>query len=307
MPAHASRTPVDRVFLTHRHWWILHALAIGVGASLAVHLVMGLLNFRVPEITLKRQQDRGLEIVLVNAKHAEAPKNPQVLAQANLNGGGTVDEKVRTTSPLPPERADKSGDALIEATRRQHRLETLQRQLMTQAKSQAQVASNPTTAEASPTEPTPTAEIAPLKGLDARELTRAMDRQQAIVDRALQAYAQRPRKTFIGANAREYPFAQYIEEWRTRIQRVGTLNYPANRAGRLYGSLMMSVEIKSDGTVLSSSITRSSGKKDLDTQALRIIQLASPFAPFPPAMRRDTDVLVITRTWTFARDTVAAE
>jgi periplasmic protein TonB len=307
MPARNTAPPAARALPPLRHWWVLHALAIGVAISLVIHTVMALLHFRVPEITLKRQQDRGLEIVLVNAKHAEAPKDPQALAQANLNGGGTVDQKVRTTSPLPPERTDKAGDALVEARQRQHQLEALQRQLMTRADSQTKVASSPTTSEAPAPDPAPDQAPAPLKGLDPRELARAIARQEAIVDRAQQAYAQRPRKTFIGARTQEYRFAQYIEEWRTKIQRIGTLNYPANRAGRLYGNLLVSVEIKSDGTVQSASVVRSSGKKDLDDAALRIIQLASPFAPFPPDIRKDTDILVINRTWSFARDTLATE
>jgi len=40
----------------------------------------------------------------------------------------------------------------------------------------------------------------------------------------------------------------------------------------------------------------------LDDAAVRIVQLAGPFAPLPPEIRARTDVLHITRTWVF-RDT----
>lgn len=46
-------------------------------------------------------------------------------------------------------------------------------------------------------------------------------------------------------------------------------------------------------------LNRSSGQPVLDQAALRIVNLAAPYAPFPENIRRDTDVLEITRTWTF--------
>ena len=32
-----------------------------------------------------------------------------------------------------------------------------------------------------------------------------------------------------------------------------------------------------------------------------IVELAAPYAPFPPDIRSDTDILYITRTWSFTR------
>ena len=48
-------------------------------------------------------------------------------------------------------------------------------------------------------------------------------------------------------------------------------------------------------------INRSSGIKILDEAALRIVGLAAPYAPFPPDIAKDTDILSITRTWMFTR------
>jgi protein TonB len=46
----------------------------------------------------------------------------------------------------------------------------------------------------------------------------------------------------------------------------------------------------------------------LDQAAIRIVRLASPFARFPDNIRVDTDILHITRTWTFTRsDQVVSE
>ena len=42
-----------------------------------------------------------------------------------------------------------------------------------------------------------------------------------------------------------------------------------------------------------------SGHKILDDAAVRIVRLAAPFAPFPPEILKEVDVLDITRTWQF--------
>ena len=34
---------------------------------------------------------------------------------------------------------------------------------------------------------------------------------------------------------------------------------------------------------------------------VRIVNMSGPFAAFPPDIRKDTDILHITRTWTFAK------
>jgi len=115
-------------------------------------------------------------------------------------------------------------------------------------------------------------------------------------------YQKRPKRRFVGARAQEYRFARYVEDWRLKIERVGNLNYPeAARELKLYGSLLITVSIRSDGSVESVEINRSSGQKVLDAAALRIVEMSAPFAPLPPDIRRDTDILHITRTWTFTK------
>lgn len=94
----------------------------------------------------------------------------------------------------------------------------------------------------------------------------------------------------------------YFEAWRRKVERVGNLNYPdAARDRSLYGSLRLLVAIAPDGALNDVRVLESSGHRILDDAALRIVRLAAPFAPFPPEMRRNTDVLEIVRTWQFRK------
>ncbi len=268
--------------------------------SALLHLVLLAVSIKAPEKKPNPYRDRGLEVVLVNAKHAHAPRDPQVLAQANLDGGGNTAQKAIATTPLPPQDQTREGETLFDAKHRVEQLETQQRQLLTQSKTlhAAHVASAKPEEAAEKPQPT---------GLDLVDSARAMARQEAVVDKALREYAERPRKMFVSPRAAEYRFAQYVEDWRQKVERVGTLNFPKDKnSGRLYGSVGVYIEIYQDGSLyLPPEIRQSSGKPELDRAALRIVQLASPFAPFPADIRKDAQVLQIYRRWNFEQgDTV---
>ena len=94
----------------------------------------------------------------------------------------------------------------------------------------------------------------------------------------------------------------YLESWRRKVERIGKLNYPEQaRERKLYGSLRLLVAIEPDGSLRDVRVIDSSGHKVLDEAAVRIVRLAAPYAPFPPGMRKQTDVLEIVRTWQFKK------
>lgn len=129
-----------------------------------------------------------------------------------------------------------------------------------------------------------------------------LSRLEAQIERDYNAYQSRPKRRFLGMHTNEDRFARYVEEWRAKVEHIGNLYYPFEaRHKKLYGSLRLTVHIKADGSLEKIDIDRSSGSKILDDAALDILQQAAPFAPFPEEIRRDTDVLVISRTWTFTR------
>ena len=271
-------------------------LGAALGLSLALHVALLSVHFRFPEGVRWKKESAPLEVVLVNAKTKERPAKADVLAQANLDRGGTVEEKRRARTPLPVTEPRSPGKDLADAQRRQRSLEAQQQELLAQAR-----AAQSAVPVAPPREQGVEEPGSQPSGRDLADLTLAAMRLQAQIDRQIEQYQKRPRKQFIGANAAEYRFAQYEEDWRVKIERVGTLNYPAEARGKLYGNLRLTVTIRPDGSVESIELDRSSGLKVLDAAAFKIVRMATPFAAFPPDIHRDTDLLVITRTWFFGQ------
>jgi protein TonB len=287
-------------FLLER-FGLVATMQVAIVGSLAFHLflIVGL-GFRLPSIPKWDAPHNVMDVVLVNAKSAAKPEKADALAQANLDGGGNTDKKLRARSPFPTVDERDPSRELKAAESRMKRLEEEAKQLMTQMKSKAQVAS---------VEVTPQSASKDAEARDLMEKSLEIARLEAQIRRDYQAYQERPKRKFVGARASEYRFARYVDNWRLKIERVGNLNYPQEaKARKLYGSLQLTVAIKADGEVESVEVNRSSGHKVLDQAAIRIVRLASPFERFPDNIRADTDILHITRTWTFTRsDQVLAD
>ena len=267
-------------------------LTLALGASLLLHAALLAVRFTPPDF-IDKARERAMDVILVNSKSKNRPDKAQAKAQTNLDGGGNTEEDLRAKTPLPPSPNTREGTDLVEAQRRVAELEAQQQQMMTRMGSDRVVAADRTR-----NNPTPApAEIR--SGADLASSALAIARIEGQISRQLEEYNQRPRKKFIGARVEEYRFAQYVEDWRQKIERIGNLNYPDAAKGRLYGSLVLTVIIKSNGDLDRVEVNRSSGQRLLDDAARRIVQMSAPFAAFPEAIRRDTDVLEITRTWTF--------
>lgn len=270
-------------------------LATAIGLSVAIHIVLLLVHFQ--PIILKNWNDKGppIEVALVNAKTLAKPTKADVLAQHNLDGGGNTDENRRAKTPLPVLPKNSPDQQVAVATQKVEALEQQAKEMLTQLRSipVAPPTQQPTDAREKPELPT-SSELMQ-KTLEAMRL-------EAQIAKEMDAYQKRPKRRFIGARAEEYRFARYVEDWRTKIERIGNLNYPeAARQQKLYGSLLITVSIRSDGTLENVEINRTSGNRILDAAAVRIVEMSGPFAPFPPDIKRDTDILHITRTWTFTK------
>ncbi len=277
-------------------------MQVALVASVAFHALMVIgIGMRALGAPKWDAPHNTMDVVLVNSKSASKPLKADALAQANLDGGGNTDQKLRAASPFPGMDAREPAPELRATESRRKQLEEQAKELMTQLKAKAAVA--PPELEVQGTAKPDT------EARDLVDKSLEIERLEAQIRRERQAYQERPKRVFIGARATEYRFAHYVENWRMRIERIGSLNYPEEaRARRIYGSLQLTVAIKADGEVESVEINRSSGYRFLDQAAIRIVRLAAPFDRFPSNIRGDTDILHITRTWTFTRtDQVLAE
>jgi periplasmic protein TonB len=268
------------------------------GISLLVHafVIFGL-TFTVPDLRELQNMVPPLEVVLVNTKSQTKPSKADALAQHNLDGGGNTDSRQRAGSPLPVVNQNTQTTELQQAKKRVAELEQEARRLLARAGvSQVDIAP----AKPAP-EPTPEKGLA-VDGTELMQRSLAIARLEAQISKDWNAYQERPRRKFVGARTQEYRYARYIEDWRQKIERVGELNYPqAARDQRIYGSLRATVSIRADGSLERIVINQSSGNKVLDDATVQIVKLAAPYAALPPDIAGETDILHITRTWTFTR------
>ena len=276
-------TPVganDRLGLTLFFAVVLHALFI--------------LGVRFDIITLPLENPfPAMEITLVTSRAEQAPDQADFLAQANQRGGGNTDEITRPVTPPPAaEIAQQETAATPPIT--PDRPQT-KNKLTAQAPSPHKTEAHQEEKQEAPADAPSAADLV------ARSLQIAS--LSAEINESREAYAKRPRQAFISAATREYKYASYMEAWRRKVEQIGNLNYPGEaRRNNLSGSLILDVALNPDGKVTSIALRRSSGHKVLDDAAIAIVKLAAPYAPFPDNIRKDTDVLHITRTWQFLRE-----
>jgi protein TonB len=270
-------------------------LAAAIFGSIFLHAIVLALRFAPLDLSKFDRNMPPLEVALVNAKSLSKPTKADILAQANLDGGGNTDANRRAKTPLPALPKDNATTQLAVATQKVETLEKQSQEMMTQLRSAATLA---------PPQPTPNA--APDKtelptSTEMMQRTLEAMRLEAQIAKDMDAYQKRPKRRFVGARAEEYRFARYVEDWRLKVESIGNRNYPeAARAQKLYGSLLLTVGIRANGSVETVVVDRTSGQKILDLAAVRIVEMGGPYAPFPPNISRDTDILYITRTWSFA-------
>jgi len=270
-------------------------LSVALGFSLVFHSVLLLITFSYPEI-FDKKVPAPIEVVLVNSKSASRPIKADALAQANLDGGGNTEAALRAKTNLPA-LPDMPTDAEVSlAAKRVQELETEAQHMLAQLKT----GTAPINAKTLPIQQSTPNSTPELTDLPSNNLTIA--RLEAQIAREWQAYQELPRRKFIGSRTWSAVEAQYLDGWRQRIERVGTANFPleAKRRG-VFGTVMVTVAIRADGSVYKVEIDRSSGSAILDASVEKIVLLSGPFKPFPAGLRKEADILYITRNWAFTR------
>jgi protein TonB len=261
---------------------VLHAL-----------LILGL-TFEFPPVEAPATQPSLDVILLPTPKKQPPPEEADFMAQQSQEGG-----------------TDKAGHARPKAVPSQPALKKSQKATKERIRSGSKAPQPKQTPRVVSTKtrarPVPIVKPSPVKARQKPDMTQLLSstrqeiaRLTAELDRNSEYASQRPRHKSINASTREYRYSAYLEAWRKKVERVGNLNYPDEaKRKKLYGDLLLHVSLRADGSVQQIRIVRSSGHKILDDAAMRIVRLASPFAPFPTEIRKEVDILDITRTWQF--------
>ncbi len=269
-------------------------LPITLAVSVVLHAVLLLITFAPPKFNPAAFAPQ-LDVVLVNSKSASRPVKADAQAQANLDGGGNTeaDRRARTNLPKVPN-MEPAQQVQLAASRVRQLEQEAQRLLQLSQSSAANAPAN---------HPAP-AQQPPEKVEDpALQQQRLMIQQlEAQIAKEWSEYQKIPRRKFIGARTEGVVYAEYVDKWRQRVEKVGTQYFPEDaRRNKTYGSLLVTVHIKADGSVEKIDIDRSSGHRVLDAAARRAIELAGPFPPLPAAVRKDYDILSISRTFNYTR------
>ena len=236
----------------------------------------------------------GLEVILVNEQAPSVASNPdaQYLSQRSQKGSGNTLKRERALLPksslMPVERSGiPSGDGLAAL---QSGTDVGDDELIaTHRPSQKILYFASPTAASVPSQLPLLLEKRPDLGMtpndDGVELRMRGEANQQL---------------WIAADTRESDVAVYLDSWRRKIERVGTMNFPeVARRQKLSGTPVIEVTIGSDGKLLDTVVRRSSGHVEIDEAAMRILKLAAPFDPFPGELTAKHDQIRIAYEWQF--------
>ncbi|MEP7312796.1 MAG: TonB family protein [Pseudomonadota bacterium] len=264
-----------------------------VSMLLLAALLHGLIILGVSFAPLVAQPgtDAGLEVLLVSDELPEARENDSAtyLSQRTQTGSGNTQERLAARIPGAP----PSGGATIppapvgDAQPDEELLAT------TGASARTTYRVLPLAEEAPVAKPTP--ELPLLLGEG-----QAQPDQRPDADRELLLRGARRDELYVTADTRAASLAPYLDSWKRRVERVGSLNFPsaAQRQG-LKGNPVVEVTINSDGRLAASGIRHSSGYAEIDAASLEILRMASPFEPFPAELASEYKVLHFAYEWQF--------
>ncbi|HEU4373553.1 MAG TPA: TonB C-terminal domain-containing protein, partial [Telluria sp.] len=135
-----------------------------------------------------------------------------------------------------------------------------------------------------------------------RELTRGIDLLDGTPppQRARGDDERSGRRVVVGVAERDVPLRMYADSFRQKIERNGGLAFSPMAADRVRIDPLVSVAIRSDGSVEEVTIVRSSGHTETDNAVRRIVRLNARYSSFPPNVAARYDVIEIRRVWSFA-------
>jgi protein TonB len=263
-------------------------------AALLHGIVILGVTFSAPDSDADNDQAPGLEVILVNDQTPSVKHNARAryLAQRNQLGSGNTLAEERASIP-------KSSPAVDERAGTTDGEGTLWHRSGQGSGDDAALATNSPSTRilyfASPAASTDRAEL-PL------QLQKRPDLGMNPNDDGVQLHLRGEAKNqlWIAADTRESDVAVYLDGWRRKVERIGTVHFPdAVRRQKLSGTPIVEVTIDAKGRLEQASIRRSSGHAEIDAAAIRILKLATPFDPFPRELGQKHDQIRIAYEWQF--------
>lgn len=269
----------------------LSTLQIALLVSLGLHAVLLFVRIVSPENFNRVFADTPLEVVLVNAKASERPDKAQILAQANLRGGGDA-AAGRATSPLPAAAIAELGDATEISHTQITQLKEQQEQLLATLRRELAVLPAPD----------PRRDMGKQAANAQKEQRRQLLQLMAEIEKRVNEENARPRKRYISPATREVVYARYYDSLRHRIEERGTRDFPTHKGKKIYGELTMNIHVDFNGRVIETDVIQGSGNAILDKRAVAIVRACAPFGHFNADMRKGAEILVITSRFRFTKE-----
>ncbi|WP_269901249.1 energy transducer TonB [Paenalcaligenes faecalis] len=238
-------------------------------------------------------------IALINYKNEEPVLNALLLAQWQAAGGGESHDQEAASAPFSGQNTPSPNDLVLQAMReRLRQMEQNQQARLVQLESEWQALHATPDSE-------PESEHTGQQDQD--EHTLRLSRELHVLKSQITHYNSQPRIHFDAPSANASPYAAYIEDWRAKIERLGTEHYPDQAKGLLSDALQLTVYIDKNGSLLKVDIHQPAQNPIFNVAAQRIIRLAAPFGPFSPEMQEHSDVIAITRSWRFTQGSLTTE
>jgi len=273
-------------------------LKLSILLSFALHfLAIQLIHFK-PSKPFQNKLSQ-IEVVLTNSKDNHQV-DADAVGQSNSNKGGNIEKDVHKKTPLPMITENKNTFQLNNRGNQSVIGKAASSSQEKIIKKDAQILNEPKAAQMPKEAPIINKSISKEDVLASASEISASD---AALSNQISNFEKQPRRKYIGARTKEYKYALYAEAWRQKVETLGNMNYPEEaREKKFSGQLRMTVSLKPDGRIDTIEINQSSGFKILDEAAKKIVELGAPYAPFPEDIRKEVDILSITRTWTFSKD-----
>jgi len=288
------------------------SLLIAIFIAVIVHIVLVLgMNFTTPQA---ERINKSIDITLVNTPAKKAPKKADFLAQEHQLGAGEQPKKPEPPAQKLPSQGNSQAKQIKKSAPEENKPKVPQKIITQENKKSAPEESKPKVPQKIITQEKAEKKVVTASKTAAvnhqpenhPQLT-AESLQQQIAQlgteiRQSKPSAEQTKIKFIDAvSAHKYVAAQYMKDWESKVERTGNLNYPEAATKKNFsGTLTMDVGVNADGSIYSIRINRSSGNPALDEAAKKIVRMSAPFAPLPLELRKELDVLVITRVWKFS-------